>query len=147
MLAFATWANAAGVEIRGIAQIIDGDSIKIGRDEIRLFGVDAPEWKQDCVRNGKLWKAGRDAASWLKRQIEGKEISCAPHDKDRYGRWIATCINGAGDDIGRALVSNGWAYAYDRYSTRYIDDEKTAWENGTGVWTGECELPWEWRLK
>ena len=37
-------------EISGNANIIDGDSIKIGSKKIRLFGIDAPEIKQKCKK-------------------------------------------------------------------------------------------------
>ena len=37
-------------EISGNANIIDGDSIKIGSKKIRLFGIDAPEIKQNCKK-------------------------------------------------------------------------------------------------
>ena len=34
--------------LSGIAKVIDGDTIKINSDKIRLFGIDAPEQKQLC---------------------------------------------------------------------------------------------------
>ncbi len=37
-------------EISGNAQIIDGDTIKINSKKIRLYGIDAPEFKQMCKK-------------------------------------------------------------------------------------------------
>ena len=37
--------------ILGNAKVIDGDTIKINDNKIRLFGIDAPEKKQMCEKN------------------------------------------------------------------------------------------------
>ena len=37
-------------EITGYAKIIDGDTIKINSNKIRLHGIDAPETKQKCKK-------------------------------------------------------------------------------------------------
>ena len=36
--------------IFGIANVIDGDTIKINAKKIRLEGIDAPEAKQKCTK-------------------------------------------------------------------------------------------------
>ena len=36
--------------LSGFPLIIDADTIKIGNDKIRLFGIDAPEKKQFCKK-------------------------------------------------------------------------------------------------
>ena len=41
--------------IEGKAKIIDGDTIHIGKNKIRLHGIDAPETNQVCTINSKEW--------------------------------------------------------------------------------------------
>ena len=50
-----------------------------------------------------------------------------------------------GDDIEAWMVLNGWALAYRRYSTEYVDEELSAREARSGLWRGEFVPPWEWR--
>jgi endonuclease YncB( thermonuclease family) len=50
-----------------------------------------------------------------------------------------------GDDIEAWMVLNGWALAYRRYSTDYVDEEAVAQDAQVGLWSGEFVPPWEWR--
>ena len=50
-------ANSA--ELTGKPRIIDGDTIVIGDQRIRLHGIDTPEAKQTCQRqNGTEYRCG-----------------------------------------------------------------------------------------
>ena len=42
---------AQAKEIRGLAKIIDGDTVHINSKKIRLEGIDAPEIKQQCKKD------------------------------------------------------------------------------------------------
>src|SRR5690606_10132769 len=57
---------ATGVTVAGPAKVVDGDSLEIGATQIRLFGIDAPEGRQTCARNGTAWRCGEDAATHLR---------------------------------------------------------------------------------
>jgi hypothetical protein len=49
--------------ISGAVRVIDGDSLPVGSTEVRLFGVDAFEGRQVCVREGNplaLRRSGRE---------------------------------------------------------------------------------------
>lgn len=46
LLAACTPAAAADT-FSGIARAMDGDSLMVGEREVRLFGIDAPEWGQN----------------------------------------------------------------------------------------------------
>ena len=50
-------------------------------------------------------------------------------------------------DIAAKMVRQGWALAYRRYSTDYVNDEKAARVARKGIWRGEFMLPWDWRRK
>ena len=52
VLAFLVVVPASAETISGRAQVIDGNTIEIGGRRIRLFGIDAPEGGQTCVRDG-----------------------------------------------------------------------------------------------
>src|SRR5690242_19188152 len=79
----------------GIARAIDGDSLTVGEREVRLFGIDAPEWDQICKRNLKDWACGQEAAERLQKLVTGKQSICTALDTDEHGRTVARCtVNG-----------------------------------------------------
>lgn len=133
--------------IVGRAKIIDGDTIQIAHQRIRLFGIDAPETKQSCVAAGKKWSCGRNATFGLSAIIERQWVYCRQKDKDRYGRVVAVCnLAGAdGPDVNAAMVRQGWALAYRRYSKDYVADEDIARKAKAGLWVGQFVAPWDWR--
>lgn len=77
----------------GRARVIDGDSLAIGDERIRLYGIDAPEKKQTCHEaEGKtIWLCGQMAGNYLRQLIDGQKIHCTVHDIDRYQRKVASC--------------------------------------------------------
>lgn len=136
-------APACAASLTGQAEITDADSLVIQGRKIRLAGIDAPELNQPCRhggdRTGRRWYPGREGRAWLQSWIADRAVTCSTEHADRYGRTIATCFVG-GDDIGRRLVAEGWAWAYTRYSTRYVDAEAEAAARGLGVHAGRCPL-------
>jgi endonuclease YncB( thermonuclease family) len=102
--------------------VSDGDTVKFGRQRIRMFGIDAPEKGQACDE-GK-WHPGPLATKALVNFIAGRPVSCHQADYDRKnGRPVALCFAG-GDDLQALMVSAGWALAYIHYSDRYVDAER-----------------------
>jgi endonuclease YncB( thermonuclease family) len=75
-------------EIAGRATVIDGDTIEIHGQHIRLFGVDAPESGQTCEADGKEYRCGKDAAFALADKIGRQTVKCEDHGRDRYGREV-----------------------------------------------------------
>lgn len=141
-----TAAKSAGNEmISGPAQVIDGDSLMVAGREIRLHGLDVPEWDQTCTDgSGKEWKPGQQAKAWLASRITSHPLACTREDTDRHGRLIATCYL-AGENINETLVRQGWAVAYRRYSDRYTQAEADARTAKRGLWSGPCDQPEHWR--
>lgn len=135
---------AAAEEISGIARVIDGDTIKIGKERIRLHGIDAPESKQMCSKSDGCYSCGIIATEYLDDIAGGKMVTCRYERRDKYGRIIGKC-DAAGADIEASMVSQGWALAYRQYSTDYIADEDDAREAKRGIWRGRFEKPWRWR--
>jgi endonuclease YncB( thermonuclease family) len=58
---------------------------------------------------------------------------------------VAKVYSPNGVDVGRRLVSAGWALAYRRYSKDYVDAENQARKARRGMWRGTFVKPWEWR--
>ena len=132
-------------DLVGKAEVTDGDSLKINGERIRVHGIDAPEKRQRCERDGLDWMCGEDASAALKEYIGGLDLRCERLDTDRYGRIVARCTNPDGIDIGEWMVSNGWALAYRQYSKDYVDEETEAEVANRGIWASEFQKPWEWR--
>jgi endonuclease YncB( thermonuclease family) len=128
----------------GEARIIDGDTVEIGGERIRLHGIDAPESRQTCTVVGQEWRCGESATLALVDETNGQPLTCKGNKRDRYGRLIAVCYAGS-DDLNAWMVREGWAVAYRRYSKDYVDEEAEARAAGNGVWRGEFMLPWKWR--
>jgi len=144
LLLFFNFKVLAG-ELIGIANITDGDTIKILNNSIRLYGVDAPEKKQKCIKNFKEYNCGQVATEALVNQIGGRQVTCKVQDKlDRYKRYIGVCFV-EGVNLNKWLVRNGYVVAYRRYSKDYIYDEEYAKINRLGLWSGSFVQPEKWR--
>jgi endonuclease YncB( thermonuclease family) len=141
-------AFAGESRITGRAAVIDGDTIIIASQHIRLYAIDAPEKSQLCATgDGAQTACGQEAAAYLREIIGRKHVSCAPvTPADQYGRIVARCAV-KGQDLGRSMVQAGHALAYRRYGRDYIEDENQAREQMRGLWAGQFEAPWTWRHK
>ena len=90
-LTVSTAVLAEGTHIAGVASVIDGDTIEIHGQRIRLFGIDAPEGSQLCARpDGERWRCGQQGSLALSDRIWRATVSCRPRDVDRYGRVVAS---------------------------------------------------------
>ena len=114
-----------GETISGAVRVVDGDSLHVGATEVRLFGVDAFEGRQLCVRDGDPWRCGEAAANELRTLTTGRAITCDKRDTDSYGRTVAVCSNGT-VDVGAELARAGLALAYREFSDDYVDEENEA---------------------
>ena len=130
--------------INGKPKIIDGDTIHIKSNKIRLHGIDAPETKQTCKINDEVWFCGKQSTKELKNLINKQEVKCITNDVDIYNRFVAICyVNEI--NINQWMVKSGWAIAYRYYSTDYIIEEKYARDNELGIWKSEFLKPYAYR--
>ena len=145
--------NTYAERIEGIALVIDGDTIKIKNNKIRLSGIDAPESNQLCKRIflsiqffsfNKQYPCGKISTNKLKKLVKNETILCKVENIDRYKRKLATCFKNR-LNINSWLVRNGYALAYVKYSKKYIFQEKEAERDKLGMWQGTFEKPWDWR--
>jgi endonuclease YncB( thermonuclease family) len=140
VLLLACTAASAEPTFSGIARAKDGDSLMVGEREVRLFGIDAPEWNQTCTRGGASWACGETSANQLSKLVTGKQVRCTRVDTDEHGRTVARCTAGS-VDVNRHMVSNGYATAYRHYSLDYVSAEDSAKAAKRGLWAGTFEMP------
>ena len=127
----------------GPVRVVDGDSFWRGENEVRLFGIDAPESRQTCTDEaGKQWSCGRDAMRALKQMIGGRDVACEIRDTDRYDRLVAVCKSGD-VDLNRAMIRDGWAVSFGGYAAL----EAEARNAKRGIWRGDFERPQDWRKR
>lgn len=131
--------------LTGSAWVVDGDTIIIAGERVRLHGIDAPELDQTFWCKGKQLACGSMALAALEALTAGVKIRCEVVERDRYGRLIAKCFSPNGIDIGRRMVSAGWALAYRQYSLDYLRAEEEARKARRGMWRGKFTKPWLWR--
>lgn len=139
----------AGETISGPAAIIDGDTIRIKLETIRLSGIDAPELHQKCSGGKWPWinECGVNSSVVLSALVNGKMVSCIPSGHDRYRRTVAVCRTETVPDLGSVLVREGFAIRYPKYDPkcRYCAAEAEAKAAHRGLWQSEFQMPWEWR--
>ncbi|NOQ47275.1 MAG: hypothetical protein GQ559_11510, partial [Desulfobulbaceae bacterium] len=95
-----------------VVKVLDGDSIRVKRNgkihEIRLYGIDAPEYGQGY---------GNKAKSYTRALTYKKTVTIEPMDTDRYGRIVAL-VKSQGRLVNRELVRDGFAWVYPKYCNR-----------------------------
>ena len=129
-----------------VVKVVDGDSLFFGNKEIRLEGIDAPEYHQSCYdKKEKAYPCGKLAYQALKKLVSGKKVRCRKIVKDKYHRDVSECW--AGDiNINEWMVKNGWAVAYTRYTKAYEKAESVAKTQHRGIWQGRFLKPEYYRI-
>ncbi|MCD7110371.1 thermonuclease family protein [Rhizobium sp. DKSPLA3] len=131
-----------GETVTGQPRVVDGDTLALGRDRIRLIGIDAPEGAQTCERDGETWACGQEARRHLARLIGTTAVLCEGRADDRYGRRLAVCAAG-GEDLNARMVADGFAVAFGDYAA----EEAEARANRAGLWAGTFDRPQDWRAR
>ena len=125
-------------------RVVDGDTIHLNGEKIRFIGIDTPELKQTCIKEEAIDPCGVTAQELLIEKIGDKKVECINEGKDQYKRTLAECfVNG--ESLSSYLVRSGYAFAYRRYSKKFIIDEDYAKANQTGMWSMKFDYPWEYR--
>lgn len=131
----------------GSVHVVDGDSLRKGDTDIRLYGIDAPEYRQSCNdKHDAEYPCGKQSANALRGLVQGHEVSCTSIETDRYGRAVSVCKIG-NLEINGEMVRLGWAVAYSRHSLSYVHLEAEARKAKRGIWAGTFEMPEAYRAR
>ena len=125
-------------------RVVDGDTIVFNGEKIRFSGIDTPELKQTCMNGNEKIFCGKNAKMLLIKKIGNEIPKCISEGKDYFKRTLAECfING--ESLSVYLVRSGYAFAYRKYSDKFIKDEEFAKENKLGMWSTKFQYPWDFR--
>ena len=136
-----------------VVYVIDGDTVIVEDDarrkvRIRLAAIDCPE-------AGQPW--GDTARYGLIKLIGRRTVRVAVHDRDHYGRTVATLHvqrDGEWINVNERMVMLGHAWVMRRYwhhlpleRQRALDRlERWARSRHVGLWkTPDPVPPWQWR--
>ena len=125
-------------------RVVDGDTIHLNGEKIRFTGIDTPELKQTCIKEGFIDQCGVTAKEILIVKIGDNKVECISEGKDRYKRTLAECFVND-ESLSSYLVRSGYAFAYRRYSKKFIPDEDYAKFNKIGMWSMKFQYPWDYR--
>ena len=125
-------------------RVVDGDTIHLNGEKIRFTGIDTPELKQTCLKEGSKDPCGVTAKQILIDKIGNNNVECISEGKDQYKRTLAECfVNN--ESLSSYLVRSGYAFAYRRYSKKFVPDEDYARVNKIGMWSMVFDYPWDFR--
>ncbi len=124
--------------------VTDGDTIRIGDERIRFSGIDAPEINQTCIYQEITFYCGEFSKKLLLEKISDQKVICIKENTDQYGRTLAECFVGK-ESLSSYLVREGYAFAYRKYSDKFILDEEYAKIKGNGMWSMDFIFPWDFR--
>ena len=125
-------------------KIVDGDTIHLNGEKIRFTGIDTPELKQTCLKEGVKDPCGVKAKQILNNKIGNNDVECISEGIDQYKRTLAECfVNN--ESLSSYLVRSGYAFAYRRYSKKFVLDEDYARINKIGMWSMKFDYPWDYR--
>lgn len=119
---------------------VDGDTLLLDGERLRLEGIDAPELDQACNLGEHAVPCGKAARQRLALWAEDGAFSCSGSERDRYDRLLVRCKVGEAD-VNAAMVRDGHAVAYGDYGR----EEAEAQRQRVGLWAGDFERPDEWR--
>jgi endonuclease YncB( thermonuclease family) len=146
LLLIVTSSTGHAETIAGRAAVIDGDTLEIHGERIRILDIDAPESRQACEDDdGVAWRCGQQAALALADWIDQQPVTCETTRKDRYRRWLARCGVG-GVDLATWMAGHGWAVPYRDCKCDIVRAASEEAELArVGIWSGTFVMPWEWR--
>jgi endonuclease YncB( thermonuclease family) len=136
-------ATQAAADVR----VVDGDTFDLNGERYRINGIDAPEVGQKCLTSrGKEWACGKASTEALVKLLFNARVRCEALVADKYDRIIGNC-SADGRDIGEAMVRQGMAWAFVKFSDVYVEPQNMARVEKVGIWQGASEPAWEYRAK
>lgn len=135
---------AAAPNVSGAARALDGDTLDVDGQHVRLHGIDAPETGQLCDLQGKAWACGQAATELLRELIGEGHVICRALGRDPDGRIVGKCkVDWL--DLGAEMVTRGFAIAVLHASHDYLQNYREARGKGNGIFAGIFVEPAKWR--
>ena len=154
----AVTGHPALAEIAGMPKIIDGDTIEVQGQAIRLYGIDAPELGQACTIEERTYDCGLVARTALLDLTAGVAVTCQVVSAEVVSAEVVSAEPGRaaedgrpgrcfaqGYDLSEGMAYTGWALALREVSVHYLVFEERAQAAGRGLWKGRFVTPWDWR--
>lgn len=136
----------AADSIVGTASVIDAGTLKVDGKKIHLYGIEAPDADQVCLRDAKPWKCGAEAEQTLRRRVEGNTVKCQPVESGASANHVVARCEFGGDDLSELLVKEGWAVGSPTADKgEFADEQKEAKAARRGLWASESDNPEEIR--
>ncbi len=136
---------ATAAERTGIARVLDGQRLALDGKPIRLYGIAAPDLRQNCAWPGKTIPCGEIAKTAMMDLVAGaRKIVCREKTGIPHPETLAICF-ADGFDIGANMVHTGWALAEPKMPSDYASIEAAARNKNRGLWKGDFVRPWAWR--
>jgi endonuclease YncB( thermonuclease family) len=142
--ALAIFFLAAAADLSGPARVLDGDTLDVAGQHVRLYGIDAPEVGQLCSRRGMAWACGAAATELLRELIGEQHVACRTLEREPDGRIIGKCkVDWL--DLGAEMVTRGFAIAVLQISRDYLQNYREARGKENGIFAGIFVEPAKWR--
>jgi len=127
-------------------EVVDGDTLVVEGQPMRLFGVDAFELAQTCLdRTGEPWHCGVAAKAALAELVQDQAVACTVVDANEDDAYVARCTVRDEVDLGGYMVRAGLALADRGVADDYVPLEQSAKAAAAGAWAGTFVEPWVWR--
>src|SRR5262245_33896435 len=129
-----------------VTSVADGHTFRLGYDRIRLWGIDAPEWRARCIVGGTTWKPAFDSTDALRDCLRETTVTCRIQ-KIEHGlfrpRFVAECWRDKDkEDVAACMVRSGWATDWPGYSGgHYAPLEEEPKAIGRGLWQCDGQPP------
>jgi len=137
-----TTASAHAEILLGRATVIDGATLEIDGQTVRLLDIEVPALTQLCKDGtGADYACGQRSSQSLAELLKQREVTCDWSNLDAQGRRLGRC-GVAGQDAGLWLVGQGWAVP-DRNCKceTYRAAAEHAKAQKLGLWAGAFALP------
>ena len=122
-------------------KVIDGDSIELNGERIRLEGIDAPEYTQYCFDYKKeKYDCGIKSKEYLEKIVMVEDFYCESMGKDKYNRTLSVCYAN-GQNVNEAMLAAGWAVVYRSQNPIYNMAQLRAKRQKNGIYRGKYIAP------